>query len=772
MRKAQRQATAKRRRESINAIIAACQNPNKSKFHQLIRKQRREPRCKQEIDFGEHHLGANESESWRNYFHELATPVEDESFNNEHLRHLNTNYLLKCLTKKSVALEPATDEEIRAIIAKLKNNKAADTHSITAEHIKQASPEIVNLIKHLVNCAITSGSLPQAYKFGCIRPVHKKGKNAKLPSNYRRITISSIIGKITEIYMVEKTRLVINKKQNSCQFGFTAGVSPTYAALVFSEVIAESKDSGEPAYIAVMDTSKAFDVVNHYAMLNSLDQHGLPDDLWSLYDSLYSNIQSAVLWEGVMSSPFPELQGIRQGGSSSADLYKCGRNSLLNRLESFPAKHIGNINTSAIMVADDLLLCSDNKHCLQASLNVAEYDASCDRYKFNTEKTKIMKFNKKDNATFQLNQENLGTSEMEKHIGIERNPKGDNSSTIASRITSARRTVFSLLGAGFTGLNGMGPATALKCYTTYVVPVLTYGLEAVVLTNVDLKALRSFQNNILRRIQHLPESTAIESLYLLTGTLPIEATIHVRILCMLRNILAAEAKSPPAIYIRELIVRQLAMKDDDSNSWAVPVRKLLLQYELPSINSIVECPPKKTEWKTLVKKKCNLYWTKQLRESCKDKKTLKYLDVNNCATDKLHPIWQYCNNTLDVKKATVKVKLLVRRYPLTTCHTSGKQKSDICPLCKVEPETVVHFLLQCPVLSDDRSRYIEKLLCRCRQLQIDICPENLVSLILDSNNYTGLDKPQHEALTRNLIFKLHNRRSTTLGVKSCYTLKY
>ena len=68
----------------------------------------------------------------------------------------------------------------------------------------------------------------------------------------------------------------------------------------------------------------------------------------------------------------------------------------------------------------------------------------------------------------------IGTSEMEKHLGIEQNPKGDNSSTIAFPITSARRTVFSLIGARFTGVNGMGPATALKFYTTYVVPVLTY----------------------------------------------------------------------------------------------------------------------------------------------------------------------------------------------------------------------------------------------------------------------------------------------------------
>ena len=70
-----------------------------------------------------------------------------------------------------------------------------------------------------------------------------------------------------------------------------------------------------------MDTAKAFDVVNHHVMLDTLYKQGVQGPLWKMYYSMYSGIQSSVKWNGNLSTPFPELQGIRQGGPSSADIY-------------------------------------------------------------------------------------------------------------------------------------------------------------------------------------------------------------------------------------------------------------------------------------------------------------------------------------------------------------------------------------------------------------------------------------------------------------------
>ena len=66
---------------------------------------------------------------------------------------------------------------------------------------------------------------------------------------------------------------------------------------MFTEVMAEAADPKEPLYITFLDASKAFDVVNHKGMLNALHQQGITNQLWKLYDSMYTNINSIVKWK-------------------------------------------------------------------------------------------------------------------------------------------------------------------------------------------------------------------------------------------------------------------------------------------------------------------------------------------------------------------------------------------------------------------------------------------------------------------------------------------
>ncbi len=72
--------------------------------------------------------------------------------------------------------------------------------------------------------------------------------------------------------MVQEATNILNPIQSKHQFGFSPGCSPIFAALILTEVINEAKDSGEQLYITLMDTSKAFDVVNHAVMLNSISE--------------------------------------------------------------------------------------------------------------------------------------------------------------------------------------------------------------------------------------------------------------------------------------------------------------------------------------------------------------------------------------------------------------------------------------------------------------------------------------------------------------------
>jgi hypothetical protein len=484
---------------------------------------------------------------------------------------------------------------------------------------------------------------------------------------------------------------------------------------------------------------------------------------------MYTDIQSAVKWKGTLSMPFTEEQGIRQGGASSADIYKAGKNRLLYQLDQFPSSKIGHIHTGAVMVADDLAVTASDRVDMQASLNIAALDASRERYKFNADKTKTVSVRSTQPPKLNLNGKPLGCSDMEVHVGIARSCKNHNKNTVKDRVQTARRAAYSLMGAGFHGLNGTGPEIATLQYKTYVLPTLLYGLQALVLKDSELEILSSYHRTNLRCIQHLPRSTAIPALYLLLGVLPIKALVHIQTLSLFGNIISASVNNPPALYIKDLVIRQLAVKELESSSWASQIRRLLVKYDLPPASSMLSNPPAKAHWKAVVKAAVHRYWTKQTREAAHDRSTLQYLCVDLCSTEQTHPVWQNLNDPLTIRKATVKALLLVQRYPLASAHTAGPKRSESCPLCSGDLETTTHFLLHCPSLHPIRQRYLKRILETARQHQASVDPENITRIILDSNHLPTAP-PCHEALCRNFIFSMHNARAIALGGESAYVM--
>jgi hypothetical protein len=148
--------------------------------------------------------------------------------------------------------------------------------------------------------------------------------------------------------------------------------------------------------------------------------------------------------------------------------------------------------------------------------------------------------------------------------------------------------------------------------------------------------------------------------------------------------------------------------------------------------------------------------------------TLEFLNLDKCDVNQKHPVWKDLNSPLDIRKATIKALLLVKRYPLTTSRVMGTKMTENCPLCQKEPETTVHFLLHCTSLQSERNIYLPRVLDTARYNGISVDTQQICMLILDSNNIEEQQRAQHEKLTRNFVFKLHSRRSLLLGGDSAY----
>ena len=92
--------------------------------------------------------------------------------------------------------------------------------------------ELVPILTTITRDCFKTGKLPDIFKVGLITPVPKKDKNASHPDKFRRITVSSLPGKIVETRMTELSNVPLNTYQSKHQFGFTVKCSPSNAAML------------------------------------------------------------------------------------------------------------------------------------------------------------------------------------------------------------------------------------------------------------------------------------------------------------------------------------------------------------------------------------------------------------------------------------------------------------------------------------------------------------------------------------------------------------
>ncbi|VDI06670.1 Hypothetical predicted protein [Mytilus galloprovincialis] len=107
------------------------------------------------------------------------------------------------------------------------------------------------------------------------------------------------------------------------------------------------------------------------------------------------------------------------------------------------------------------------------------------------------------------------------------------------------------------------------------------------------------------------------------------------------------------------------MKDETSNSWFTHIRIILQKYSLPTAFEIMNNPPSKTLWKKQIDSAINKYWEESWRDEIEQKKSLKYLNLQELATKHPHNILKTTqNNIRDISKATIKAHLLTGTYTL------------------------------------------------------------------------------------------------------------
>ena len=753
-------------RQAQQKEIATAHHADKQLFYKLVRRQRESPKCSSPvINFKV--PATTQIEGWATYFETLATPVSLPHYCEWYSNAMQLKMNLLQLQNPPALCDEIDDSTIEKHVRSLKHGKAADIHGLTAEHLQLAAPQVIQVLTKIANDSFTKQQMPSLLKPGKATPIHKKGKSVNDPDGYRRITVAPIIGRIVEREQLAQMRTQLKGQHSKLQFGFTQGSSSSNCALVITEAIAEAKDRSIPLNIVFLDAKKAFDVVNHTSLLTSLHQQGVTGPTWGLFSDMYTNVTSCICSEGRLSREITERQGIRQGADTSPEAFKARGNDMLKTASEQPdAFHIGCTSVGAPTCADDTCMISTTPCGAQTLINIAQEDASKERYEFSQKKTRVMHVGANAGSqtpTVLLNGEPILESSTETHLGIVRS--ADTKSTIAvkEKIKIGRRTAYALIGAGLHGLNGLTPSICKSLIDVYVTPATLHGLESLRLNDTQYELLEAHHRKLIRQIQHLPISSAIPSIYLLLGAPPLEAQLHQRVL----TFFAAILRRPESVEC-EILVRQLAVKSLDSNSWTVMLRNLLYQYHLPSAHNLVASTPSKQFWKITVRSAILRHWEDKMKEDAAEMSSLSYLNLSKCQFGRPHPVWENISSPTEVRMATVKAKLLVQRYPLTSLRCAGNRYNTPCPLCHGPVETIPHFLRHCCTLDKVRAPYTRKLQAALDGAALQSPEEDsdtlFTKMVLDPSWFS--DDPALEDLTRRMCYALHNERAVLVGART------
>ena len=85
----------------------------------------------------------------------------------------------------------------------------------------------------------------------------------------------------------------------------------------------------------------------------------------------------------------------------------------------------------------------------------------------------------------------------------------------------------------------------------------------------------------------LKENVEDFAVYIISGTIPVEGTIHKRALILYGNVCRLDSSSVE----QQVADRQLSIETMQSNSWLVAVRKITQKYELPDPLQLLRNPP-------------------------------------------------------------------------------------------------------------------------------------------------------------------------------------
>ena len=587
-------------------------------------------------------------------------------------------------------------EELKKASTILKPGKALGIDNISNEMIQSlldCYPEIILL---LFNSILELNEIIPEWVIGAIVPIHKKGPKSE-PNNYRGITLMSCLGKL--FISVLNNRLLLftihNKILSDSQLGFLAGNRTSDAHIILNNIVRKHcHKNNTKIFSCFIDFSKAFDTVPRDILFKKLLRQGINGRFFNIIKNIYNNDEACVKMHNQCTETFKINQGVRQGCVLSPLLFNIFLSDLAKKLNSIEGKvqvHDREVNT--LFWADDIIMFTKEENTLREMLETLEEYTKENKLEINTDKTKIMIFNKTGRLmrrAFHINGIQLENVRTYKYLGFLLTPSGEINSGLHDLRDRALKAFMKLRNNLGTSFN-QDIMTTLTLVDAMIKPILLY-------------------NSDFWGCMKLPKNNPIENLHMLICKQLLgvhRSTTNIGVLLELGRI-------PLKIYAVKLAVKNwerikknkanclvLASYSDavgENLLWLENIRNTLEKHGMLSffINSYDDKP---------------LFINKRIFQTLSDEFHQNAFETIKEGNSKLRTYALFKKKIgpetylSQIKKPTIRTQLSKFRLSNhalmieTGRHNKIPKEKRFCPFCPTLVETEIHFLFQCSTYS-------------------------------------------------------------------------
>jgi hypothetical protein len=300
---------------------------------------------------------------------------------------------------------PINVDEVFRALRKLRLGKAPGEDGILTDILKTASDAVnnsklrgnntvVDAIVLLFNYVFDNEIWPARWGTGVICPLHKHDSRLD-PSNYRPITLMSVLGKLFGSIINERLSHFSEDTDSVSdeQGGFRPNRGTPDQVFIFREILASRQERGLATYASYLDVRKAYDTVWREQAYVRVHDSGVRGKLWRQLMAMHANISRTVRHPLGMTDSYDVHRGVAQGAVESPWLYANFIDGLAQALKA--AGHgimIAGIRVPCLMYADDVVMLADSQTELALMHDVVSKFARENRFQFNGAKSGVTIF--------------------------------------------------------------------------------------------------------------------------------------------------------------------------------------------------------------------------------------------------------------------------------------------------------------------------------------------------------------------------------------------